>query len=156
GIDHPLLGPSDYAGLKIGVQQSRVAEATMRALGARPVAFGSEGSIAGLDGIEQQISEIQENEYDRTGKYLTANVGLWPRPLGLFASRKAWAALTPAERRVLQQAVTGVQTYETQGIRYVARVEAAILCRRGVRFLTASPADLAALRRAVQPVYGQL
>ena len=26
----------------------------------------------------------------------------------------------------------------------------------GVRFLTASPADLAALRRAVQPVYGQL
>jgi hypothetical protein len=31
------------------------------------------------------------------------------------------------------------------------------LCRRGLlRFLTASPADLAALRRAVQPVYHQL
>jgi hypothetical protein len=30
------------------------------------------------------------------------------------------------------------------------------LCRRGLRFLTASPADLAALRRAIQPVYGQL
>src|SRR5262249_2843423 len=62
GIGHLLLGPSDYAGLKIGVQQSRVAEATMRALGASPVAFGSEGSIAGLDGIEQQILEIAENE----------------------------------------------------------------------------------------------
>ena len=128
----------------------------MRALGARPVAFGSEGSIAGLDGIEQQISEIADNEYDRTGKYLTANVGLWPRPLVLFASRKAWAALTPTERRVLRQAVTAVQTYETQGIRYVARYETAMLCHRGLRFLTASPADLAALRRAVQPVYGQL
>jgi TRAP-type C4-dicarboxylate transport system substrate-binding protein len=156
GIDHPLLRPSDYAGLKIGVQQSRVAEATMRVLGARPVAFGSEGSIAGLDGIEQQISEIQENEYDRAGKYLTANVGLWPRPLVLFASRKAWAALTPAERRVLRQAATADQTAETQGIRDVARVETAILCRRGLRFLTASPADLAALRRAVQPVFHQL
>jgi len=156
GIDHPLLGPSDYAGLKIGVQQSRVAEATMRALGARPVAFGSEGSIAGLDGIEQQISEIADNEYDGTGKYLTGNVGLWPRPLVLFASRKAWAALTPAERQVLRQAVTADQTRETQGIRYVARYEITLLCHRGLRFLTASPADLAALRRAVQPVYGQL
>jgi TRAP-type transport system periplasmic protein len=115
GIDHPLLRPSDYARLTIGVQQSRVAEATMRVPGARPVGFGSEGSIAGLDGIEQQISEIQENEYDRAGQYLTANVGLWPRPLVLFASRKAWAALTPAERRVLRQAVTADQTYETQG-----------------------------------------
>jgi len=37
------------------------------------------------------------------------------------------------------------------------RTDTAILCRRGLlRFLTASPADLAALRRAVQPVYHQL
>jgi hypothetical protein len=36
------------------------------------------------------------------------------------------------------------------------RGDTAILCRRGLRFLTASPADLAALRRAVQPVYAQL
>jgi hypothetical protein len=35
-------------------------------------------------------------------------------------------------------------------------VDTAILCRRGLRFLTASPADLLALRRAVQPVYDQL
>src|SRR5262249_41992578 len=73
-----------------------------------------------------------------------------------FASRKAWAALTPAERQVLRQAVTADQTTYTQGIRYVARYETAILCSRGLRFLTASPADLAALRQAVQPIYGQL
>jgi TRAP-type C4-dicarboxylate transport system substrate-binding protein len=156
GIDHPLLRPSDYAGLKIGVQQSRVAEATMRVLGARPVAFGSEGPIAGLAGIELQISEIQEGEYDKAGKYLTANVSLWPRPLVLFASPKAWAALTPTERRVLRQAVTGDLAAETQLVRDDERAQTAILCRRGLRFLTASPADLAALRQAVQPVYGQL
>ena len=156
GIDHPLLRPSDYAGLKIGVQQSRVAEATMRVLGARPVSFGSEGPVARLGGIEQQISEIQEDEYDKAGKYLTANVSLWPRPLVLFASRQAWAALTPTERRVLRQAVTGDLTAETQAVRDGEQAEAAILCRRGLRFLTASPADLAALRQAVQPIYGQL
>jgi TRAP-type C4-dicarboxylate transport system substrate-binding protein len=34
GITRPLLKPADYAGLKIGAQQSLVAGATMRALGA--------------------------------------------------------------------------------------------------------------------------
>src|SRR5215469_12994720 len=56
GIARPLLKPSDYAGLRIGVQQSRVAAATMRALGATPVWFPTTQVIAGLDGIEQQIS----------------------------------------------------------------------------------------------------
>jgi TRAP-type transport system periplasmic protein len=129
----------------------------MRVLGARPVAFGSEGHIAGLGGIEQQISGIQEREYDKAGKYLTANVSLWPRPLVLFANGKTWAALTPAQRRILSQAVTGDQAAETDVARGYERDETAILCRRGLlRFLTASPADLAALRRAVQPVYHQL
>jgi TRAP-type C4-dicarboxylate transport system substrate-binding protein len=157
GISRPLLKPSDYAGLRIGVQQSRVADATMRGLGARPVWFGSEAPVAALGGIEQQISGIQWGEYDKAGRYLTTNVSLWPRPLVLFASGKAWAALTPAQRRILRQAVTRDLTAETQVVRDAERADTAILCRRGqLRFLTASPADVAALRRAVQPVYGQL
>jgi TRAP-type C4-dicarboxylate transport system substrate-binding protein len=156
GISRPLLKPSDYAGLRIGTQQSRVADATMRGLGARPVWFGSEAPVAGLGGIEQQISSIQGQQYDRVGKYLTANVSLWPQPLVLFASGKAWAGLTPAQRRILRQAVTGDLAADTQVVRDGERTDTAILCRRGLRFLTASPADLAALRRAVQPVYGQL
>ena len=156
GIARPLLRPSDYAGLRIGVQQSRVADATMRALGATPVWF-PDRAITGLDGIEEQISSIEGYLYDKVGRYLTANVSLWPRPLVLFANGKAWAALTPAQRRILSQAVTGDQAAETDVARGSERDETAILCRRGLlRFLTASPADLAALRRAVQPVYHQL
>jgi TRAP-type C4-dicarboxylate transport system substrate-binding protein len=157
GIARPLLRPSDYAGLRMGVQQSRVADATMRALGATPVWFPATRAITGLDGIEEQISSIQGYQYDKVGRYLTANVSLWPRPLVLFASGKTWAALTPAQRRILSQAVTGDQAAETDVARGNERGETAILCRRGLlRFLTASPADLAALRRAVQPVYHQL
>src|SRR6516162_4954634 len=157
GITRPLLKPADYAGLRIGVQQSRVADATMRALGATPVWLTGVGSvITGLGGIEQQISSIQGNQYDRVGKYLTANVSLWPRPLVLFANGKTWAALTSAQRRMLRQAVTGDQAAETNVVRGNERDDTAILCRRGLRFLTASPADLAAMRRAVQPVYAQL
>ena len=158
GIARPLLKPADYAGLRIGVGQSRVAYATMRALGATPVSLltGSGSVITGLDGIEQHISSIQGNRYDKAGKYLTANVSLWPRPLVLFANGKAWARLTTAQRHILSRAVTDDQAAETNVVRDNERTDTAILCRRGLRFLTASPADVAALRRAVQPVYDQL
>jgi TRAP-type C4-dicarboxylate transport system substrate-binding protein len=75
----------------------------------------------------------------------------------LFANGKAWARLTSAQRRILTQAVTGDVAAETTVVRSNEKTDAATLCRRGwLRFLTASPADLAALRRAVQPVYAQL
>jgi TRAP-type C4-dicarboxylate transport system substrate-binding protein len=153
GITRPLLRPSDYAGLRIEVHQSRVDGATMRALGATPVWWPATTRV---DAIEQGISQIQGNQYDKAGRYLTANVSLWPRPLVLFAGGKSWAALTAAQRRILRQAVTGDPVGETNLVRGNERTDTAILCRRGLRFLTASPADLAALRRAVQPVYDQL
>ena len=156
GITRPLLQPADYAGLRIAVQQSLVADATMRALGATPVSH-LVGEPVGVGATEQQISMIQGNQYDQVGKYLTANVSLWPRPLVLFANGKAWAALTPAQRRILAQAVTDDVAAETKVVRANEGTDTAILCRRGqLRFLTASPAEVAALRRAVQPVYDQL
>src|SRR5215469_7840519 len=69
GIARPLLKPADYAGLRIGVQQSLVADATMRALGATPVWFPVSGPITGFGGVEQQIGSIAGNRYDRAGKY---------------------------------------------------------------------------------------
>jgi hypothetical protein len=129
----------------------------MRALRATPVWFPAGGSITGFDAAEQQISTIQGNQYDRVGKYLTANVNLWPRPLVLFANGKTWAALTPAQQNILHHAAAGDLTAETNVVRGNERTDTAILCRRGrLRFLDASPAGLAALRRAVQPVYAQL
>ena len=157
GITRPLLKPADYAGLKVGVQQSLVAGATMRALGATPVWFPVTWPITGFGAAEEHISAIQGNQYDRAGTYLTANVNLWPRPLVVFASGKAWAALTPVQQAILTLAVTDDLTAETNVERGDERTDTATLCRRGrLRFLDASPADLTALRRAVQPVYAQL
>lgn len=156
GLTRPLLRPSDYAGLRIGVQQSLVADATMRALGARPVWFAAQGPITGFGGIEQQVGSIQGNRYDGVGKYLTANVNLWPRPLVLFANRAAFTKLTPVQQRILVQAAADDARTETNTLVAGERSDTEILCRRGLRFLDASSADLAALRRAVQPVYNEL
>jgi TRAP-type transport system periplasmic protein len=157
GVRRPLLEPADYAGLKFGVQQSRVADATMRKLGAEPVWFPAGGDINRFDGVEQQIAAIEGNRYDAVGKFLTSNVNLWPRPLAVFANRKAFESLTSDEQHILSRAVDEAIPAAIASDRHDETASARILCRRGLeRFVAASQGDLAALRRAVQPVYDQL
>jgi len=67
GIARPLLKPSDYAGLRIGVQQSRVAAATMRALGAMPVWFPATQSITGLDGSSSRSARSRATSSTKSG-----------------------------------------------------------------------------------------
>jgi TRAP-type transport system periplasmic protein len=156
GISKPLVAHADYAGLRIGVQQSLVANETMRALGARPVWFPGTGAIDGFDGIEQQISSIDGNRYDKVGKYVTANVNLWPRPLVIFTSNKVFDSLSPDQRRAIQQAVANVIPAQTRSLRHDEQNATENLCRRTATFQTASPRELTALRTAVQPVYAML
>ena len=156
GISKPLVAPADYAGLTIGVQQSLVADETMRALGAKPVWFPAKGKIDRFDGIEQQTASIDGNRYDRIGKRFTANVNLWPRPLVIFAGEKVFDALSPDQRNALRQAVANVIPAQTAALRRDEQEAAGNLCRRGLEFETASRDDLAALRTAVRPVYDSL
>ncbi len=156
GITRPLLGPSDYAGQRIGVQQSLVASSTFRALGAKPAWFAVQAPIGGFGGVEQGIGNIQGDYYAKPVT-VTANVVLWPRPLVVFANSRAFAALTSAQRRILVQAAADDLQTETNFDLAQERQSTADLCRAGlVRFVEATPADLAALRRAVRPVYAQL
>ena len=156
GISKPLVAPADYAGLTIGVQQSLVADETMRALGAKPVWFPVMGKIDRFDGIEQQTASIDGNRYETIAKHFTANVNLWPRPLVVFTGKKVFDSLSPDQRNALRQAVANVIPARTAWIRGAEQEAAGNLCRRGLEFETASPDDLAALRAAVQPVYDTL
>jgi TRAP-type C4-dicarboxylate transport system substrate-binding protein len=153
GFERPLLAPRDWAGLAIGTQESRVAEATLRELGARPVLLADHGSSAGLDGIEQELETT--NDWTKIG-YVTANVGLWPRTNVLFANGRRFASLTGEQRDILRQAaheaIGGAAAYDRGWRRNLI----ANLCGEGIRFVVAAAGDLAAWRRAVQPVYDQL
>jgi TRAP-type C4-dicarboxylate transport system substrate-binding protein len=152
----PLVRPEDYRGKTLAISGSRVASETFAALGARPAEIPAQGSIDGYDGLEQQITSIQGNLYDRVGHYLTANVNLWPRPLVLFMNEKALDALSDRQRRALRDAARDVLPVTLGVDRHDEAEAAGTLCRRGVRFVTATDGDLAALRRAVQPVYERL
>ena len=151
-----LVRPEDYRGRTLAIAQSRVAEDTLRAVGATPHPVPSAGGIDGLDGVEQQVEAIQGNLYDSVAKYLTTNVNLWPRLLVIFMDRQAYAALGEPHRRALTEAARSALGPTLALQRSDEEEAAAILCRRGVTFVTATDADIAALRRAVQPVYRRL
>jgi TRAP-type C4-dicarboxylate transport system substrate-binding protein len=151
-----LAHPQDYAGATIALARSQIGERTFEALGAHGVALPPTGSIEGYDGVEQQIASIAGNRYDSIASHLTANVALWPRPVVLFANPKALSSLTDRQRDALTGA-SKVAFAPTFALQERDEAEAtAVLCRRGVTFETAGKADLAALRRAVQPVYDRL
>ena len=156
GVTRPLLGPSDYAGQRIGVQQSRLASATFRALGATPVWFAVGAPISGMNGVEQGVYNIPGDQYGKTVT-VTANVVLWARPLVVVANRDAFAKLTAAQQRVLTQAAAEDVAPETAVQQEDDRVTMGDLCRSHlIRFASANRADVVALQRAVQPVYAAL
>ena len=152
----PLVRPEDYRGKTLGIERSHVAQETLGALGARAAEIPAQGRIDGYDGVEQQVASIQGNTYDRVGHYLTANVNLWPRPLVLFMNKKAFGALNDRQRRALGSAARAALAPTLAEDRHDEQESARTLCRRGLRFVTASDDDLARLRRAVAPVYERL
>lgn len=156
GLARPLLKPADYAGLRLGEQQSAVAAAAFRALGATAVPFAADVSIARLDGVEQGYGNL-EGEIGRRHVTVTSNVVLWPRPLVLFASDRTYARLTAAQRQILFEAARDAVASATASEGTSDQIAADDLCRGGLTtFATASAADLASLRRAVKPVYAML
>jgi len=157
GFGRPLLAASDYQGARIGIRPSQVTADIFRALGAIPdtqTRSSSGVSITrGLTGFEGPASII-DSGFAIPGAILTGNVVFEPRPNVIFMNQRAFGSLTPGERGVLLRAAAKARSegiYQGNDLASVAD-----LCRRGIKIVSASPADLAGLRAAVQPVYRTL
>lgn len=155
GVGRPLSGPADFRGKTIGAQGIVAAE-TMRALGARPRQVFAQAKLNGLDGIEEQPSAIIGNRHTSHADFLSANLSLWPRPLVIFAAPRLFRSLSPTQRVVLRKAAAAAVGPAMAASRKEDDQSAAILCHLALRVVEEKPAQLAALRRAVEPVYRQL
>jgi TRAP-type C4-dicarboxylate transport system substrate-binding protein len=151
GITRRLLGPSTYAEARIATSPSRVSKVALGALGAAPVESAFEGAdMTGFDGLEQQVASVAANQYDGIVRWITTNVGLWPRPSVIVAGADAWGRLTDTQRGWLIQAATGVRfdTTYSLGLEYVTN-----MCRRGrIATALASEVEIDQLRLAFGPV----
>jgi hypothetical protein len=156
GISRSLLGPETYSGARIAYNPSSVGKQSLEALGAIPVEEAFDGNdVSGFDGLELQASAVGANEYDQVVRSITANVGLWPRPIGIAANAGSWTKLTDTQRGWLVQAakdaVADAVTLQS------STEDIANMCRRNkVKIISASEDQIAELRRAFTRVYDSL
>jgi len=155
GLTRPLLQPRDYRGAKIGIRPGGVAEATFRALGAHAAGY-IPGNLTAFDGAELDPLTITQNNYDLGAHALTGNVVFWPKPQTIVMNRHAYDRLTTKQRQVLETAGRAAIAPELRRISRDQRVVLSALCESGLPIATATPRELAALRRAVRPVYARL
>jgi TRAP-type C4-dicarboxylate transport system substrate-binding protein len=155
GITRPMLGPATYAGARIATNPSPISEQALRTLGAVPVESTFEGAdLTGFDGLEQQASSIAGNQYDGTVRWMTTNVGLWPRPLVIVAGQAAWGRLTDTQRGWLVQAAAGARSDTSYQL---GTEDITNMCRRGrITMVSASADEIGQLRRAFGPVHSLL
>jgi C4-dicarboxylate-binding protein DctP len=156
GVDKSYLSVSDFAGTRIGINQSKVAAETMRALGATPVAQPIPAKPDGLDGLETHLEAIAGNSFGPSSRSATVNIAWWPRPVVIFANPRALTSLSKTQRRALLEAGLRVLPAVTNATVVSDRDSAAQLCRSGFKLISATPTALQNLRAAVQPVYTAL
>jgi TRAP-type C4-dicarboxylate transport system substrate-binding protein len=153
GISHPLIGPGDYRGATIGVRPAGLMRMALRALGARSRVYVP-GVLTGFDGAESNPKAIDYNSWEGA---LTSNVVLWPKPYTIAMNRDAFDGLTSKQQQILRDAGREALGPELEEVARDSSEALSTACARGaITLVSASAADLAALREAVQPVYEEL
>jgi TRAP-type transport system periplasmic protein len=159
GARRPLASPGDFAGAHVRVFPSRVTDALVRALGATPVHVSGDDVAAAvanreIDGVEAALGT---NSPDEGENYLTANLPFFAKSLTLFAGRDTYDRLDDDEQAIIRNAARQTASYAAAH----PLSESALMrdfCGEGrpVTAVSASRDDVAALRKAAQPVYAQL
>ena len=159
--NRPLLEPTDFRGLRMRVQSSRVIAAQFRVLGARPVSLPFSETRRALatgvvDGTENPVSNFWTQRMDQFQTDLTLSrhgyIGY-----AVVANRRFWQSLSEADREVVSSALRdaldfGNRIAGTQNEKALEELRQA----GTTRIHTLSPAQRARLRQAVQPVYDEL
>jgi hypothetical protein len=157
GFKRKAIGAGDYGGALAGVRPSAIVESTFRALGARvhPAVFPRDLQV--VDVADYSLTSLDYSRYDRSATSIGADLVFWPHVNLVIANRERFAALDATRRALLRQAVR--EAFAPSLARVDANEASALrgVCGRDSELLvSASPAQRAELRRAVQPVYDDL
>ena len=105
GVSKPFVRPADFEGEVVGLQDSAVADASLRALGATPRPVPSRRSSTGSTPTSN--SSALSRATPTTGREVRdRNVNLWPRPLVIVMDKEVFASLTPEQQSALREAAT--------------------------------------------------
>ncbi len=159
--NRPLLAPSDFAGLRMRVQASRVIAAQMRALGAQPVTLAFSETRRALetgvvDGTENPISNFwtQGMHEVQSDLSLTEHGYLG---YAVVVNQRFWQSLSAADSTLIGQALREALAYGNDIADAQNDKALAALRQAGTtRIHSLSPSQRARLRQTVEPVHAAL
>jgi len=155
GRERAFTAPATYAGARLAITKSEISDASLAALGAHASPIAPGGDIARLDGIEAQVPAMPLDGPGAVG-VITGNVALWPRPISVVVNKERFERLSPEQQAALRDAIGASADAMVDNLRTANMESVGNACRNGVRFIEATPEDIAALRAAVEPVYASL
>lgn len=156
-----LVAPADYKGMKFRIQSSKVLDAQFRALGAIPQVMAFSEVYQALqtgvvDGQENTPSNIYTQKMHEVQKYITlTNHGY----IGyvVVVNKKFWDGLPADIRSQLEKAMKEATAYGNgQSAKENADALEEIRKSGKSEFVTLTPEQDAAMRKAVDPVYNDV
>lgn len=146
----PVTEPADLSGRVVGYSGYDHGARTLEALGARPRSVAAVAAdYGGLDGGVAHTDPLTESGFHRQAKHLAANLVFWPRPLVVFASPRVDSADLEILRRAATETIPRLRAAEEER----ERDQTEAMCLTGLQL---HEVDLAAMKRAVRPVYARM
>lgn len=149
----------DIEGLKLRVIPNPINVAWVKALGANPTPMPFPEVYAGLeqkaiDGQENPVSVIAANKFWEVQKHIALTNHQY-NPQSVIFSKKVWDILTPAEKKILDDAAHESALFQRKEGRAAVASNLELLKKNGMTVTQFSPAEVAKLREKMKPVIAQ-
>ena len=146
----------DIQGLKLRVVQEPLFVDSFTALGANPVPlaftelYGAMETKA-VDGQDNPIAAFEANKFYEVQKYLSSTRHVY-QPLIVLISSKIWDQLSPAEKKIIQDAANETTGEQRKVSRAMESKAIDLVKKQGVTYTDITPQERARMRDKVKPV----
>ncbi len=152
----PLNKVEDIEGLKLRVIPNPINVDWVKALGANPTPMPFPEVYAGLeqkaiDGQENPVSVIAANKFWEVQKHVALTNHQY-NPQSVIFSKKVWDSLSPADRRILDDAADDATKAQREAARAAVATNLELLKKNGMTVTQFPPAEVAKLREKMAPV----
>jgi TRAP-type transport system periplasmic protein len=152
----PIVNVEDLKGLKLRVIPNPMFLESFGALGANPVPmpfpelYGALESKA-MDAQENPFAVVLTSKFYEVQKYLSVTNHVYTAN-PVVISRKTWDKLSPADQKVIQEAVVEAGAYQRKLSREAAATARKELEAKGMQINDVPPATLAKMQELTRPV----
>ena len=146
----------DIAGLKLRVIPNAINVDWVKALGANPTPLPFPEVYAALeqgaiDGQENPIAVIAANKFWEVQKFVALTNHQY-NPQSVIFSKKVWDTLSPAERKIIDDATDAATKNQRAQSRASLAANLELLKKNGMTITQFPPAEVAKLREKMKPV----